>query len=288
MLPDSLIDHLKHHLGTTHLQFARVAGGSMSNAYHVVSGDGRHWFLKTNSATKFPHLFRCEAAGLKLLSGSGALAIPAVNGVLENQDWQALLLQWLEPGERSPSFWTTLGSSLARLHRSTGDCFGGTDDNYMGAVPQTNRSSTSWADFFREQRVEPLLRQCIDAGLLAPRASGWWNVVAARLDDLFSPSPPALLHGDLWHGNVMCGPLSAPFLVDPAVYYGHPAMDLGMTRLFGVFDEAFYDAYFGESIAGIITPEGESIATLYPLLVHVHLFGRMYTAKTETVLRRFG
>ena len=30
---------------------------------------------------------------------------------------------------------------------------------------------------------------------------------------------------------------------DPAVYYGHREMDIGMTKLFGGFDQRFYDAY---------------------------------------------
>jgi len=51
----------------------------------------------------------------------------------------------------------------------------------------------------------------------------------------------SLFHGDLWRGNVLFSQ-SGAVLIDPAVYYGAAESDIAMTRLFGGFPDAFYDA----------------------------------------------
>ncbi|MCC9266235.1 fructosamine kinase family protein, partial [Bacillus velezensis] len=64
-----------------------------------------------------------------------------------------------------------------------------------------------------------------------------------RLADIFPNEKPALLHGDLWHGNVLIGKDGYASLIDPAVYYGNREAEIAFTYLFGGFEPAFYDAY---------------------------------------------
>jgi fructosamine-3-kinase len=76
-------------------------------------------------------------------------------------------------------------------------------------------------------------------------------------------------------------------IMDPAVYYGFREMDIGMSRLFGGFSGRFYDSY---NEAFPMAPGWEDrieICNLYPLMVHVNLFGGGYVASVETILRRF-
>ncbi|MEP7292193.1 MAG: fructosamine kinase family protein, partial [Chloroflexota bacterium] len=54
---------------------------------------------------------------------------------------------------------------------------------------------------------------------------------------------PSLLHGDLWHANVIFNAQGAPVFIDPAVYYGWAEAELSMMRQYGVAPQAFYDAY---------------------------------------------
>lgn len=108
-----------------------------------------------------------------------------------------------------------------------------------------------------------------------------------KLESLFPKEKPSLLHGDLWSGNVLCGPDGKPCLIDPAIYYGHREMDLAFSRLFGGFDSKFYEAY--ESILPL-EPGFESriaVYNLYPLLVHLNLFGTAYLPGIEKTLNRF-
>jgi protein-ribulosamine 3-kinase len=108
-----------------------------------------------------------------------------------------------------------------------------------------------------------------------------------KLDKLFPAEAPALLHGDLWSGNVLCDDHANPVLIDPAVYYGHREMDLAMTRLFGGFDAGLYAAYHAESPLEQGWEERADLCNLYPLMVHVNLFGGGYVAQVEAVLKRF-
>jgi fructosamine-3-kinase len=64
-------------------------------------------------------------------------------------------------------------------------------------------------------------------------------------------------------------------------------MDLAMSKLFGGFDSMFYIAY---NKAFQLEKGWESrmdICNLYPLLVHVNLFGGSYLAQIESIMKRF-
>jgi protein-ribulosamine 3-kinase len=64
------------------------------------------------------------------------------------------------------------------------------------------------------------------------------------LDKLFEgiTVTPAVLHGDLWSGN-MASVDGEPAIFDPATYYGHSEAEFGMSWCAG-FSDAFYQAYF--------------------------------------------
>jgi fructosamine-3-kinase len=99
--------------------------------------------------------------------------------------------------------------------------------------------------------------------------------------------PPARLHGDLWGGNLHVTADGAPCLIDPAAYGGHREVDLAMMRLFGGFSERVFAAY-GEAfpLAGGAA-ERVALYQLYPLMVHVNLFGGSYGASVERTLARY-
>ncbi len=73
-------------------------------------------------------------------------------------------------------------------------------------------------------------------------------------------------------------------LIDPAVYGGHREMDLAMMRLFGGFSESVFAAY---DEAWPLSDGHEArvpLYQLYPLLVHVNLFGSGYVGSVERAL----
>ncbi|MBS1564430.1 MAG: fructosamine kinase family protein, partial [Bacteroidetes bacterium] len=142
-------------------------------------------------------------------------------------------------------------------------------------------------DFFIRERLMPQVEEARNRGLLTSAHVQQFEVLYQQIPDLFPPLPPALLHGDLWSGNFLCDMRRQPVLIDPAVYYGHPAADLAMTTLFGGFDPAFYEAYFYYSPQPAHYLLQWDTCNLYPLLVHLNLFGKGYLAEIEGILRPY-
>jgi protein-ribulosamine 3-kinase len=263
-----------------------VGGGSINEAYRVRSGE-ETYFCKVNSATKFPQLFRTEKAGLELIESQGIIRTPRILDLIENNERQLLVLEWIEPGERTTAFWTRFGEQLAQLHKVTREQHGLDEDNYMGSVPQRNTPATNWTTFFRDHRLMPLVEECRRRNLLHSRHEQSFEKLYRRLPAIFEEEKPSLLHGDLWSGNFMCGSNSQPVLIDPAVYFGHRSMDLGMTTLFGGFRQPFYEAYHHHYPFPSNYEEQWSVCNLYPLLIHVLLFGSSYRSQVEEIVGRY-
>lgn len=263
-----------------------VGGGSINAAYRLDTDEGR-FFVKVNSAERFPAMFEAEADGLARLAAAGALRVPQVIAHGEDHDNAFLLLEHIDGGLKGPAFWERLARGLATLHRNTAPAFGLERSNYIGSLAQVNTPALVWSEFLIHARLEPMLKLARDKRRIERGTVLRSGRLFNRLPDLFPTEPPALLHGDLWSGNVLCDATGAPVLVDPAVYFGHREMDLAMTRLFGGFDEAFQAEYRNTWPLEPGWEERVDLCNLYPLLVHVNLFGGGYVQQVEAVLRRF-
>ncbi len=219
-----------------------------------------------------PEFFAAEAHGLEWLRPVCSLRIPEVLEV--GRDF--LLLEWLEPAPPAPDHDQRLGRGLAEMHRVCGPP-GLERNNFVGTLPQDNRSCSGWCEFYVERRLRPLLL----------------NHWQTRFERLFSALPGWLpeeplsrLHGDLWAGNAIVGPNGEPCLIDPAVYVGHREVDLAMMRLFGGFSPRVWASYAEAFPLSDGYAERIPLYQLYPLLVHVHLFGGSYAAQVDQALSR--
>ncbi len=263
-----------------------VGGGCINHA-HVVSTDRDRFFVKHNYAGRNPDMFNAEGRGLELLKNAGELSVPGVicTGLAGNQAF--LILEYIDSRPQEKDFWENFGSGLAKLHRHTNHHFGLNHSNYIGSLPQHNTFSKSWKEFFISERIQPQLRISRESAKTNLELERKIERLFARLGEFFPAEPPALLHGDLWSGNYMTGIRGEAVIVDPAVYYGHRYMDLGMAKLFGGFSPVFYNAYHAEYPLDSDWQQGIEIANLYPLLVHVNLFGGGYLSSINSVLRKF-
>lgn len=251
----------------------------------------RQWFCKINDAAPFPGLFAKERDGLAILRAQHIIRVPAVVAcetvATTGGAKQVLILEWIEPGARTGSFWRLFGEQLARLHQVTWDSFGLGDDNYMGALPQSNHPLQNWVDFFIQQRLTPQIRLAAAKGLLGHDAIRQFERLYQALPGIFPDTAPSLLHGDLWSGNFLCDREGQPVLIDPAVYFGHPGMDLAMTTLFGGFERGFYESYAYYSPFPANYREQWDICNLYPLLIHLNLFGKSYLGSILDTIQPF-
>lgn len=170
---------------------------------------------------------------------------------------------------------------LHKLHCAGSGPFGFPFDTRIGGLVQPNDPTESWLAFFAVHRLVAFARAAGEEGTLDAEGVRLVEAVAARLPDLLpEPVAPALLHGDLWAGNVLTegGRLTA--FLDPALYHGHPEVDLAFATMFGGFPRRFFDAYRELAAPSDETmldrgfwSERRSLWNLYPLLVHVRLFG---------------
>ncbi len=273
-------------LGATVTGARGLSGGDINEALAVTLSDGREVFVKTNAAAP-PGMFAAEARGLAWLDEARALTVP--QALLVGERFLALPL--IRPAPRRPAFDDALGRGLAVLHHRGPDGWGLDHDNFIGRLPQANDGAgiATWAEFYRRQRLEPQVRRAVDAGLLPPRVHADARRVLDRLEELVGPEePPARLHGDLWGGNLMSDEQGRPCLIDPAVYGGHREMDLAMMRLFGGFGARVFAAY-DEAYPLADGHEGRvELYQLYPLLVHVNLFGGSYVGAVAGALAHYG
>jgi len=267
--------------------FSFVGGGCINHSGRLKT-DSADFFLKWNDAIKFKAMFETEALGLQLFRDPNIISVPEVIGYGEARPYQFLLLEFINQSPPSKNYWSEFGKQLAQIHRIRGRLFGLHRDNYMGSLPQSNEESDSWSSFFIKRRLQPQVQRAQNAGLLDSKSVKAFELLYKNLQDLLPEEEPALLHGDLWSGNLITNSDGGPCLIDPAVYYGNREVDLAMTRLFGGFSQEFYDAYHEAFPLPPNDFDRVDLYNLYPLLVHLNLFGSSYLPGIKATLRRFG
>ena len=262
-----------------------LSGGCIHNTLVLSTSEGSYC-LKFNQAD-MGAMLQAEAAGLDILRRTDALRIPQVLGLGRTEDRSWLLMEYLEAGRRREDFWQTLGQGLALLHGHTAPRFGADEDNYIGSLSQPNGWRTDGLEFWAERRLLYQGGEALMAGRLPLPLFKQLEALCGRLPDLLPHERPALLHGDLWTGNLITDPDGAPALIDPAVYYGLREAELAFTQLFGGFDDAFYQSYQEAFPLEPGFADRRDLYNLYPLLVHLNLFGSGYLSGIERTLARY-
>jgi fructosamine-3-kinase len=274
-------------LGSRVMGARPLSGGDINDAYAVRLADGREVFVKSN--VRAPNdMFVAEARGLAWLAQANSLRLPAVLAASgANELTPFLALELIRPAPRAPDFDERLGRGVAALHRHGAPAFGLDHDNYIGRLHQKNTFAVTWAEFYRVRRLGAQLKAAVDAGLATVRMRRDFERLFVEMDALCGPhEPPARLHGDLWGGNMIADDRGEPCLIDPAVYGGHREIDLAMMKLFGGFGPRVFTAYKEAFPLADGYRERVALYQLYPLLVHVNLFGSGYVGQVEAALAR--
>ena len=238
---------------------------------------------KVNDAKEYPSLFAKEATGLQELRRNTTLIVPVPLHQGEIEGKQYLILNWLNAGIASTKGWQQFGNALAQMHQIAQPYFGFSDDNYIGSLYQPNQRCDTWHQFYGEFRILPLAKLLFEVAAFSKQDLKNAERLCESLEQRFPSEEPALLHGDLWSGNFLCGHNGEPVLIDPAVYYGHREMDIAMTQLFGGFSDEFYRGYNDVYQLKKDWQQRLPYSQLYPLLVHAVLFGGSYVRRCEDV-----
>lgn len=252
----------------------RLTGGCVGEVFRLDLADGGAVVAKLGAGL--------EPEGWMLRHLRGKLPVPAV--IHAGDD--LLVMEWIEAGGSPAAAQEHMADLLAALHALDGPRrFGLERDTVIGGLPQPNPWEDRWLDFFRDHR---LLFMAHRANLPAATRNRI-ETLAARLDRWFDePERPSLIHGDCWDGNVLCRGSRVAAFLDPALYWADAEIELAFGTLFGTFGPAFFRRYQQHRpIRAGFFEARRDILNLYPLLVHVRLFGGSYLGQAEDVLRRF-
>ncbi|AEH37720.1 fructosamine kinase family protein [Halopiger xanaduensis] len=259
-----------------------LRGGQIGSAYRVDRADGPPVVAKVGETP-----LEVEAFMLRTLAEESNLPVPEVRYA----DDDLLVLEYVEgTTDHGPESARDAADHLAALHENSDDAFGFERDTLTGPVRQPNPWTDSWIDFYREQRLEHVAALALEGGSLPADLADRIDAVAADLESLLGePDAPALIHGDVWTTNVLSRDGDVTAFLDPATYYAHPEIELAFIDWTETFGDAFFDRYQKKrALEPGFFDRRRYVYRLYPLLVHVHLFGGRYVARLEQTLERLG
>ena len=270
-------------LGAAVVSTSPVAGGDIATATKIRLSDGSLVLMKAHSPAR-DDFVAAEARGLRWLEESGAVKVPEVLAA----ELDCLVLRWIEPGRPTAETAEDLGRALAGLHSTPVTGFGAEQDGFIGRLPMPNKPADTWAEFYAVRRLLPYLKAARDRGAIDVEGADAIEQVVGKLPGLIPEESPALLHGDLWNGNVLWDRTGDAWLIDPAAYAGHREVDLAMLALFGLPHLERVMAAYED-----VTPLREGwedrlgLHQLFPLLVHAAMFGGGYGSRAATVAGRY-
>lgn len=260
-----------------------LAGGMISEVVKIECADGDTLVAKCGADA---HDLRIEGFMLRYLKERSNLPVPTVL----HEETDLLLMGFIE----GKAAWDApsqahLGNLLGHCHQISADAYGLQRDTLIGPLHQPNQQTESWINFFREQRLRYMIGIASESGHLPPQLRQRLAAFADQVERfLVEPAQPALIHGDMWRTNVITRGGRVAGIIDPALYYAHHEMELAYMTLFDGLGEAFFAAYRQvQPIKPAFFTTRRHIYNLYPLLVHLTIFGEKYLPPIRATLGRF-
>ena len=281
-LSHDIEDRIQQVTGGTVESARPLPGGCIADVFRVFLDDDSTVVIKLARGGGLD----TEAFMLRYLREQSPLPVPD----LWLADDDLLVLTDMGGGGRlTPATQREAAEHVAALHDMTADQYGLGRDTLIGPLVQPNPRYDSWVEFFRDQRLMYMARLARERGALSRRTFMMAKGLADKLDRILPEPPrPALIHGDLWTGNVIVTGDRVTGFVDPAIHFADPEIELAFGTLFGTFGQAFFERY-GE-LAGLrpgFFENRRDLYNLYPLLVHTILFGGGYAQSVERTLQQY-
>uniref|UniRef100_A0A8D1RUH2 protein-ribulosamine 3-kinase n=1 Tax=Sus scrofa TaxID=9823 RepID=A0A8D1RUH2_PIG len=256
-------------------------------------------------------MFEGELASLTAILKTGTVRVPKPIKVLDAPGGGSLLVMEHLDMRSLGSHAATLGVQLADLHldnkrlgetlqkeagtvgkgggqveRPFVDQFGFDVVTCCGYLPQVNEWQDDWPTFFARHRLQAQL-DLIEKDYADREARELWSRLQVKIPDLFCGLEivPALLHGDLWSGNVAEDDLG-PVVYDPASFYGHSEFELAIALMFGGFPRPFFTAYHRKVPKAPGFDRRLLLYQLFNYLNHWNHFGRQYRSPSLGTMRK--
>ena len=200
-------------------------------------------FIKMSEAPNGPDQFEVELTSLNYLSERAGVLTPTPVGIVPVERGVILVLEAVQADARTPQSWSEMGRTLARIHQVKGQRYGSETHGSFGPLYQDNRPLENWLDFYCERRLWPRLIGAIDSNNLPTSAIRMVEQFIVRLPHLDIPlNEPCLVHGDAHHNNFISA-RQGTLVIDPAIYFGTPEIDLAYVDFFQPVPEEVFISY---------------------------------------------
>ncbi len=257
--------------------------GQIGDIYKVKTPDN-HYILKTSEASSS---LQIEANMLEDINKYNIL-VPSVYDVSETH----LLMAYIESTKLAKCTEEIAAAKvLSDLHAVTNESrmYGYYYDTTIASFTQKNEQTQyNWTLFLGQMRILPMARICYDKGYISKGVVERLELLCRELYKRIDMATiiPSLLHGDLWSGNILFN-MNGATLIDPALSFGDKEMDLAYIKMFDTFGDTFFESYqevhsLSEDFYEVKVP----LYQIYPLLVHVALYGGSYIMQLEQLLKR--
>ncbi|MDO5510916.1 MAG: fructosamine kinase family protein [Weeksellaceae bacterium] len=261
-----------------------LGGGDISEVYKLQTTIG-DLCVKINQLSNLPML-QAEKTALQELGKIAEITVPKPILCEAVHEHSFLLMTFVEK-HASQIFTSEHGAQLAALHTQENSRFGWESDNFIANLAQHNPWTDTWSEFYAVSRIEPQLKIALDHGRLNASQIPSIDIIAQRAANIFSDTRPKLTHGDLWSGNYFVAHDGRLCILDPAVSYSHPAIDIGMMKLFGNISKQMKLGYEDNINEKFPDQDAVALSQLYFLLVHLNLFGESYKSSCIGIMKRY-
>lgn len=163
-----------------------------------------------------------------------------------------------------------------------------------GLIPQCNEWTEDWVSFYARHRLDKSIRSVLsDHG--DRELSEQWSHLQLKVNKFFSDVEsvkenkivPALLHGDLWSGNVaQLADTCKAAVYDPSSFYGHSEYDFGIARMFGGIPTLVEQSYFELMPRRKLFEQRNKLYQLFHHLNHWDHFGSGYRASSLSLIKK--
>jgi fructosamine-3-kinase len=253
----------------------------------ILSDNTFRVFAKFSEEPDATRQFEIEKASLEYLSRRAEVLIPTPIGVIPLEHGALFVMEALNAIERNQLQWRQIGKALARIHRVKSDHCGFHTHNYFGPLEQDNTPVEDWATFYGEYRLRPRLRMAVDSGHLPSSLAAQVETIINRLPELCGPEvTPTLLHGDAQQNNFVSTTEGA-YVIDPAIHYGNPELDLAYVDYFQPVPEEVFDAYREEMPIDPGFAERRSLWRISGYLAGIAVEGSYYLGMLTDAVQKY-
>ncbi|KAG8507534.1 Ketosamine-3-kinase, partial [Galemys pyrenaicus] len=301
---------LRRELGCESVKATGHSGGGCISQGQSYDTDRGRVFVKVNGKAEARRMFEGEMASLTAILETGTVRAPKPMAVLSTPGGgSALVMEHLDMrslnrhaaqlggqladlhldnkklGEALQQGASTVGHGGGQAERAFVDRFGFGVATCCGYLPQVNDWQEDWVAFYARQRIQPQM-DMVEKGSGDREALELWAALQLKIPSLFRGLDivPALLHGDLWAGNV-AEDTSGPVIFDPASFYGHSEYELAIAGMFGGFSSSFYAAYHARIPKAPGFEKRLQLYQLFHYLNHWNHFGSGYRGSSLNIMR---